>query len=107
MSHSKPCDPTRNRAIGQCRDEEQNPLTFKLSAILPLIACGALAQVPPVPQVPSNGPAPVVQEPIQVSYGGSVATGQATATPLQLSLREAIRRGLQYNLGILSNRDIA
>jgi outer membrane protein TolC len=87
--------------------KEQNPLTFKLSVVLPLIACGALAQVPPVPQVPSNGPAPVLQQPIEVSYGGSVATGQATATPLQLSLREAIRRGLQYNLGVLSNRDIA
>jgi len=35
-----------------------------------------------------------------------VATGQATATPLRLSLRDAIRRGLQYNLGVLSNRDI-
>jgi len=35
-----------------------------------------------------------------------VAAGQATATPLQLSLRDAIQRGLQYNLGVLSNRDI-
>ena len=81
-------------------------MTFKISAVLPLIACTALAQVPPPPQAPSNGPAPVLQEPFQVSYGGSVATGQATAIPLQLSLREAIRRGLQYNLGVLVNRDI-
>jgi len=81
-------------------------LTFKLSVILPLIACGALAQVPPPPQAPPNGPAPVLQEPLQVSYGGSVAAGQASATTLSLSLRDAIRRGLQYNLGILSNRDI-
>ena len=35
-----------------------------------------------------------------------MATGQATATSLRLSLRDAIRRGLQYNLGVLSNRDI-
>ncbi len=84
-------------------------MTFKLSVILPLIACGALAQLaPPIPQVPSNGPAlTVLQQPLEVSYGGSVATGQASATPLQLSLREAIRRGLQYNLGVLSNRDIS
>ena len=81
-------------------------MTFKLSAALPLIACGAFAQVPPPPQAPPNGPAPVLQEPLQVSYGGSVAAGQASATPLSLSLRDAIRRGLQYNLGILSNRDI-
>lgn len=32
--------------------------------------------------------------------------GQATVTPLDLPLREAIRRGLSYNLGILANRDI-
>ena len=81
-------------------------MTFKISALLPLIACGALAQVPPPPQAPPNGPAPVLQEPLQVSYGGSVPTGQASATPLSLSLRDAIRRGLQYNLGILSNRDV-
>jgi outer membrane protein TolC len=35
-----------------------------------------------------------------------VATGQASATPVNLSLRDAIRRGLQFNLGILTNRDI-
>ena len=81
-------------------------MTFKLTALLPLIACCALAQVPPPPQAPPNGPAPVLQEPIQIYYSGSVATGQATGTPLALSLREAIRRGLQYNLGVLSNRDI-
>jgi outer membrane protein TolC len=73
---------------------------------LPLIAYEALAQVPPPPQAPLNGPAPVLQEPLQVSYGGSVATGQASTTPLNLSLRDAIRRGLQFNLGILTNRDI-
>ena len=81
-------------------------MTFKPFALLPLIAFEALAQVPPPPQAPPNGPAPVLQEPFQVSYGGSVATGQASATPLNLSLRDAIRRGLQYNLGILTNRDI-
>jgi outer membrane protein TolC len=86
--------------------KEQNPLTFKLLVVLPLIECAALAQVPPPPQAPPNGPAPVLLAPLEVSYGGSVATGQATATPLQLSLREAIRRGLQYNLGVLVNRDI-
>ncbi len=81
-------------------------MTFKLFTVFPLIACGALAQVPPPPQATPNGPAPVLQEPLQVSYGGSVPSGPASATPLSLSLREAIRRGLQYNLGILSNRDI-
>ncbi len=36
----------------------------------------------------------------------SVASGEASATPLELSLRAAIQRGLRYNLGILTNRDI-
>src|SRR5579871_3996014 len=32
-------------------------------------------------------------------FGGSVPTGQATATPLQLSLRDVFDRALKYNLG--------
>jgi len=47
-----------------------------------------------------------MQESPQVSFGGSVAAGQVSATPLALSLRDAIQRGLRYNLGILTNRDI-
>lgn len=81
-------------------------MTLKISVLLPLIACGALAQVPPPPEVRPNGPAPVLQEMPGIYFNGSVATGTATATPLNLSLREALRRGLQYNLGILNSRDI-
>lgn len=84
-----------------------HPLIFRISAVLPLIACALPAQVAPPPQPVPNGPAPVLQEPFQVSYAGSVATGKATAAPLNLPLRDAVRRGLQYNLGILTNRDIA
>jgi len=47
-----------------------------------------------------------MQEPYVVSFSGSVAGGQASATPLALSLRDAIQRGLRYNLGILVNGDI-
>lgn len=79
----------------------------KLVVAFSLTACCVLAQVAPPPEAAPNGPAPVLQEPIQVYYNGSVPTGQASATPLNLSLREAIRRGLQFNLGVLSNRDIA
>ncbi|HEX4277381.1 MAG TPA: TolC family protein [Bryobacteraceae bacterium] len=82
-------------------------MTFKIFVLLPLIGCTALAQVPPPPQPILNGPAPVLQQPAQISYSGSVATGQVSATPLDLTLREAIRRGLLYNLGILTNRDVA
>jgi outer membrane protein TolC len=35
----------------------------------------------------------------QNSFQGSVPTGQATATPLQLSLQDAFARALKYNLG--------
>lgn len=79
----------------------------KLVVAFSLTGCCVLAQVAPPPEAAPNGPAPVLQEPIQVYYNGSVPTGQASATPLNLSLREAIRRGLQFNLGVLSNRDIA
>ena len=34
-------------------------------------------------------------------FSGSVPQGVATAEPLPLSLREALTRGLQFNLGLL------
>src|SRR5712692_8358990 len=37
----------------------------------------------------------------QSSFQGSVTRGQATATPLMLSLQDAIDRGLKSNLGLL------
>src|SRR5712692_803409 len=37
----------------------------------------------------------------QSSFRGSVASGQATAAPLMLSLQDAIDRGLKNNLGVL------
>lgn len=36
---------------------------------------------------------------VQGAYQGSVPTGEASGTALPLSLDEAVRRGLQYNLG--------
>lgn len=73
-----------------------------------LLALGdGFAQVAPPPPAVPNGPAPVLQQPPVVYYGGSIPTGQPTPTPLDLSLRDAIQRGLRYNLGILMNGDIA
>jgi outer membrane protein TolC len=46
----------------------------------------------------------VLQRPT-ASFTGSVPMGQATSTPLSVSLRDAIQRGLKYNLGILTNQD--
>ena len=39
------------------------------------------------------------------SYRGSVPQGRASATPLPLSLGEAIRRGLKANLGLLTSTE--
>ncbi len=36
---------------------------------------------------------------VQGAYQGSVPSAETPGTPLQLSLDEAVRRGLQYNLG--------
>jgi outer membrane protein TolC len=66
-----------------------------------------VAQVAPPPQPAPNGPPPVIQGPLQPEFNGSLPTGQATAEPLSLSLRDAIQRGLKYNLGILVNGDLA
>ena len=79
------------------------------SLLILLLICGsALAQVPPPPQAISGGPVPVLRELIRPGFTGSVAaSGGPTATPMDLSLREAIQRGLQYNLGTLTSREIA
>src|SRR5438067_13508793 len=76
-------------------------------AVLLALPGTVLAQVAPPPHAAPNGPAPVMQEPLQISYGGSVPTGQATAGAIALTLRDAIQRGLRYNLGALTSREIA
>src|ERR1019366_4220557 len=84
-----------------------NALRMKTPYLLVVASSAALAQFGPPPIAPSNGPPPVVQEGPRLSFNGSVPTGQATATPLDLTLRDAIQRGLRYNLGILTSRDVA
>jgi outer membrane protein TolC len=64
------------------------------------------AQIPPPPQPVPNGPPPVINQPFDISFSGSVPTGQASSTPIVLTLRDALQRGLKYNLGILANDDV-
>ncbi len=47
-------------------------------------------------------PAPMNSDP---SFRGSVPQGQASATPIALSLGDAIDRGLRANLGLLTNEE--
>jgi len=81
-------------------------MKLKTFVILLLAGFAAQGQVPPPPQAPSNGPAPILRQQFQIDYGGSVAQGQATADTLSLTLLDALKRGLQYNLGVLVNRDV-
>ncbi|MDP9171536.1 MAG: hypothetical protein M3N54_13035, partial [Acidobacteriota bacterium] len=81
--------------------------TFKNHVSLALlISAAAWSQVAPLPQPVPNGPAPVLNQPLQISFSGSVAGGQASQGPITISLRDAIQRGLKYNLGVLTNRDV-
>jgi outer membrane protein TolC len=65
------------------------------------------AQGPAVPPPPSTAPAAIPQSP-GISFNsspdqfqGSVPGGQANATPIAISLQDAIDRGLKTNLGLL------
>jgi outer membrane protein TolC len=46
-----------------------------------------------------TAPSPSAQNPLL----GSVPTGQATVTPLPLSLKDALERALRYNLGVIES----
>jgi outer membrane protein TolC len=89
---------------------QSRDMKLKTFVIFFLAGCGAEAQVPPPPQAPSNGPAPVLRQPIvrqpsMSDYSGSVMSGQASGDTLPLTLLDALKRGLQYNLGVLVNRE--
>jgi outer membrane protein TolC len=56
---------------------------------------GVAAQTAPIPPSPTPGP------PSAASFQGSVPKGEATAEPVDLSLDDAMQRGLQANLGII------
>jgi len=64
-----------------------------LAALAP---CGVVAQT-----LPSLGAAQSTTGPTAGSYQGSVTTGEATGQVMDLSLDDAIQRGLKVNLGII------
>jgi len=71
-----------------------SPRSAVLAGIAAFAACGLAAQTAPPPQVAA---------PDQKSnpFLGSVATGEVSAQPIDLSLDDAIQRGLKNNLGII------
>lgn len=91
----------------KCQKNWEKKILVVASTCFTLGVFSARAQVAPPPQPVPNGPAPILQQPAQIDYSGSIPVGQAVPTPLSLSLRDAIQRGLKYNLGILVNGDLA
>src|SRR6266481_930513 len=55
------------------------------------------------PAVNSNTPSSLAGQQ-QNPFLGSVPTGRATATPIELSLQQAVERGLRFNLGVIENQ---
>jgi outer membrane protein TolC len=80
-----------------------------MKSFIAFLALGwsAWAQGPAIAPLPSTASASIPQQTglIQSSspeqFQGSVPTGQASATPVALTLQDAIERGLKTNLGLL------
>jgi outer membrane protein TolC len=68
-------------------------LVFGLAVLAP---CACIAQT-----LPGSSAVPSTTGPTASSYQGSVTTGEATGQVMDLSLDDAIQRGLRANLGII------
>lgn len=77
------------------RDKEISELMGRVSAAMVLLVC--------VPQPGTGETGPTFISQLPSSFQGSVPTGKAMGTALPLSLKEAIDRGLKYNLGLLES----
>jgi len=71
-----------------------SPILLALAAAAISASQGAAQQLPS--QIPGQSTGPTAQ-----SFQGSVTAGQATGQPIDLSLDEAIQRGLKNNLGAI------
>src|SRR5262252_1885554 len=69
-----------------------------LSVAVVLLLCAPLRSAGQTGQTGAAAAAPP-----QNPFLGSVPTGQATATPLPLSLKDAFDRALKYNLGVIES----
>lgn len=87
--------PSRRLRTGQC---------FLLPVLLLSLAVASFAQAPgqsgsvATPVAPVQIPQPQIDA---STYQGSLSSGQLTPGVLQLSLDDAVQRGLRYNLGLI------
>lgn len=72
-----------------------------LSSGLAALALGSLAAIPASAQLPISSQQAAPATVPSTSYSGSVSTDKPTANTLQLTLDEAVQRGLKTNLGLL------
>lgn len=70
-------------------------------SVLAFCALGALIVLAPLSRVAAQAPPNPPSGPAASSFSGSVTEGQATAQPINLSLDDAIQRGIRNNLGII------
>ena len=79
-----------------------------LIPVLAIAAIVALATLPADAQLNLSAPQSAPTPQPASSYQGSVATDKPSADTLQLTLEEAVQRGLKTNLGLLlSNTQVA
>jgi outer membrane protein TolC len=79
---------------------------MKLAFAFLIVSTAIRAQGPAVPPPPASVQPQIPQEPgltqsAPQQFQGSIPTGQATATPIPLTLQDALDRGLKTNLGLL------
>jgi outer membrane protein TolC len=88
---------------GSCLAVKGRVLRWIAGAASVTVATTLLAQTPPQPGTTSTGTPfqPSQQAPASSTYQGSVADEKATADLLQLTLDDAIQRGLKHNLGLI------
>jgi len=83
-------------------NSDRQPKSFCTRALLVLSVAAALPVISGAQAIPSQALGQS-SGPTAQSYQGSVEQGEASAQPIDLSLDEAMQRGLRNNLGIILN----
>src|ERR1700732_2363417 len=99
-----PSDKNKDVARVEHPTRVEHPIRAALrAAVLGAVALGLMAQAAGgqanAPSLPAGATAPTATQVGPSSYQGSVPAGEATAQTVDLTLDEAIARGLRNNLG--------